>query len=246
MIKTRLLANAFIFFCISLAFTKLIFAVEFPVVISISDYKIYPGKYDEISGPDIYFSIIHNSSKIETSKPIRDNDFHSYGDMKIFGDHCQGISNLTIDDKLTVKFYDLDYDTSNVKQFWEWTQGSLYKYMAYFRKHLELMSDKNKMYDDYDAYVTAKDDPEVKKIENEITEYVMEINNRRNNREETEYIGEITINVKGVIENFKAGEEQHAANYEIRNSEIDKPIGKANLVIKRFDGIGSSIKVKSY
>ncbi|MGR3318379.1 MAG: hypothetical protein ACUZ8O_07835 [Candidatus Anammoxibacter sp.] len=251
MIKTRgrtsrSLSIVLMVFCISLAFNKVVFAVEFPVVVSVSDYKIDAGKYDEISDPDVYFSIIYNNSKIETSKPIRDNNAHTYGEMKMFGDYCEGIKNLTIDDKLTIKFYDLDYDTENVEQFWEWTQKSSYKYIAYFRKQLELMNDKDKMYDDYDAYITAKDDPETKKIEDEMTDIVMEINNRKNKKESTEYMGEITIDVRKVVEDFKSGKEQYAANYEIKIPETGKSIGNANIVITRFDGIASSIKVKSY
>ncbi|MGR3177092.1 MAG: hypothetical protein ACUZ8E_03430 [Candidatus Anammoxibacter sp.] len=251
MIKTRGRTSkshsiAFMFCCISLAYNSIAFAIEFPVVVSVSDYKIDAGKYDEISDPDIYFSIIYNNSKIETSKPIRDKNSHTYGEMKMFGDYCEGIKNLTIDDKLTIKFYDLDFDTENVEQFWEWTQESSYKYIARFRKQLELMSDKDKMYDDYDAYITAKGDPEIKKIEDEMTDIIMEINNRKNKKETTEYMGEITLDVKTVVESFKSGEEQYAANYEIKIPETDKSIGNANIVITRFDGIAASIKVKSY
>ncbi|MGR3220669.1 MAG: hypothetical protein ACUZ8H_12770 [Candidatus Anammoxibacter sp.] len=240
------LSTIFMLFCLNAAFSKEAPAVEFPVVVSVSDYKIDAGKYDEISDPDIYFSIIYNNSKIETSKPVRDSNSHTYGEMKMFGDYCQGIKKLTIDDKLTVKFYDLDFDTENVEQFWEWIQKSQYKYIARYKKQLELMSDKDKMYDDYDAYITAKNDPETKRIEDEITDIVMEINNRKNKKEETEYLGEITLDVESVIESFKSGNEQHAANYKIIIPETGKSIGNANIVITLFHGIVPSIKVKSY
>lgn len=242
----KIILTSFIVLSLFLGFTNLVFSNEIPIVVCISDYKINDEKYDEISDPDIYFSIFYNNSKIETSKPVRDSKFNSYGEMKMFGDYCQGISNFTIDDKLVVKFYDSDYDTGSVNDFWEWTQGSLYKYMATYRKQLELMNDKEKKYDDYEAYTVAKDDPEVKKTEEEIREYVMELNNRKNNKEETEYLGEIEINVVEVVGKFKSGEEQHAANYEIKNIKTEQIVGKANIVIKRFEGIGSSLKVKSY
>ncbi len=71
--------------------------------------------------------------------------------LKRFGSHCQGIGELSSEDKITIKFYDSDYDTSFVKEFWEWAQGSVYKQVAYFNKQVELMNDPNKKYDDYDA-----------------------------------------------------------------------------------------------
>ena len=237
---------SFIILTLFVGFSNKCFSNEISVVVSISDYKINDEKYDEISDPDIYFSIFHNNSKLETSKLIRDSKFNSYGEMKMFGDYCQGISNFAIDDNLVVKFYDSDYDSGSVNDFWEWTQGSLYKYMATYRKQLELMNDKEKKYDDYEAYLVAKDDPEVKKMQEEIRENVIALNNRKNNKEETEYLGEIAIDVAEVIEKFNSGKEQHAANYEIKNIKTDQVVGKANLVIKKFDGIGSSIKVKSY
>ena len=79
-----------------------------------------------------------------------------------------------------------------------------------------------------------------------MTDIVMEINNRKNKKESTEYMGEITIDVRKVVENFKSGKGQHAANYEIKIPETGKPIGNANIVITRFDGIVPSIKAKSY
>ncbi len=237
---------ALFFFCASIAFTNFASADVYPVVVSVSEYKITAGKYDEVSDPDVYLSIIYNGEKIETSKPIRDNVFHSFGEMKAFGDYCQGIKELKLGDKLIIKFYDLDYSSESTDFFWEWIEKSSYKRMAYFRKQLELMNDKDKLYDDFDAYTTAKDDPEIKKIENDITNYVMEINKRKNNKEETEYIGEITIDIEDVAKSFKAGEEQYAKDYEIKNPDQEEAIGKVNIVIKRFDGFGSSIKIKTF
>ena len=153
-----------ILFGICMLCPYIVLAEGFPVVVSVSDYKINPEKHDEISDPDVYFEIIHNGSVIETSHTIRDNNFHSFGEMKRFGSHCQGISELSSEDKITIKFYDSDYDTNFVKQFWEWAQGSVYKQVAYFNKQVELMNDPNKKYDDYDAYKATTEDPELKKV----------------------------------------------------------------------------------
>ena len=240
------LSAVLFFLCISFAFTSIVSGDTYPVVVSVSDYKITSGKYDEISDPDVYLSIIYNGEKIETSEPVMDNNFHSFGEMKAFGSYCQGIKEFKPGDKLIIKFYDQDYSADSSDFFWEWIEKSSYKHMAYFRKQLELMNDKNKKYDDFDAYVTAKKDPEIKKIEDDITTYVMEINKRKNNREETEYMGEISIDIEAVVENFKGGSEQYAKDYEIKNPDLEEAIGKVNVVIKRFDGFGSSIKIKPY
>ncbi|MEE9603984.1 MAG: hypothetical protein V3V70_00305 [Candidatus Scalindua sp.] len=133
-----------ILFGICLIWPNIVIAEEFPVVVSVSDYKINPEKHDEITDPDVYFEIIHNESVIETSHTIRDNNFHSFGEMKRFGSHCQGISELSSGDKITIKFYDSDYDTNLVKYFWKWAQGSLYKHVVYFSKQVELMNDPKK------------------------------------------------------------------------------------------------------
>jgi hypothetical protein len=221
-------------------------AEGFPVVVSVSDYKINPEKYDEISDPDVYFEIIHNASVIETSDTIRDNNFHSFGEMKRFGKHCQGISELLTEDEITIKFYDSDYDTNLVKQFWEWAQGSLYKHVVYFSRQVELMNDSSKKYDDYDAYKATTEDPELKKIENNLTDNIMAINNRRNNKREIEYMGEVVINVKWVTDEFQAGSLQHASDYEIANPSTKESIGRINLVIKRFEGYAAKYNVKVY
>ncbi len=231
---------------IYLLWSNIVLAEGFPVVVSVSDYKINPGKHDEISDPDVYFEIIHNGSVIETSDTIRDNNFHSFGEMKRFGDYCHGISALSSEDKITIKFYDSDYDTSIVKQFWEWVQGSLYKYIAYFSKQVELMNDPNKKYDDYDAYKAATEDPELKKVEDNLTDNIMAINNRRNKKSEYEYMGEVVVNVKQVTDEFQSGNIQHASDYEIVNPSTKKSIGKINLIITLFEGYGASLKIKGY
>ncbi len=233
-------------FGICLLWSNIVLAEEFPVVVSVSDYKINPEKHDEISDPDIYFEIIHNGSVIETSDTVRDNNFHTFGEMKHFGSHCQGIGELSSEDKITIKFYDSDYDTNFVKQFWEWAQGSVYKQVAYFNKQVELMNDPNKKYDDYDAYKTATENPDLKKVEDNLTDNIMAINNRRNNKHEYEYLGEVVVNVKQVTDEFQAGNIQYASNYEIVNLSNKKSIGKINLIITRFEGYGAKIKVKVY
>ncbi len=88
-------------FGICLLWSNIILTEEFPVVVSVSDYKINPEKHDEISNPDICFKIIHNGSVIETSDTVRDNNFHTFGEMKRFGNHCQGIGELSSEDKIT-------------------------------------------------------------------------------------------------------------------------------------------------
>ncbi len=233
-------------FGICLLWSNIVLAEEFPVVVSVSDYKINPEKHDEISDPDIYFEIIHNGSVIETSDTVRDNNFHTFGEMKHFGNHCQGIGELSSEDKITIKFYDSDYDTNFVKQFWEWAQGSVYKQVAYFNKQVELMNDPNKKYDDYDAYKTATENPDLKKVEDNLTDNIMAINNRRNNKHEYEYLGEVVVNVKQVTDEFQAENIQYASDYEIVNLSNKKSIGKINLIITRFEGYGAKIKVKVY
>lgn len=37
---------------------NLVLADGCPVVISVSEYKIGPGKYDEVSGPELYFEFL--------------------------------------------------------------------------------------------------------------------------------------------------------------------------------------------
>jgi len=233
-------------FGICLLWSNIVLAEEFPVVVSVSDYKINPEKHDEISDPDIYFEIIHNGSVIETSDIVRDNNFHTFGEMKRLGNHCQGIGGLSSEDKITIKFYDSDYDTSFVKQFWEWAQGSVYKQVAYFSKQVELMNDPNKKYDDYDAYKAATENPDLKKVEDNLTDSIMAINNRRNNKHEYEYLGEVVVNVKQVTDEFQAENIQYASDYEIVNHSNKKSIGKINLIITRFEGYGAKIKVKVY
>jgi len=232
--------------CIYSVWTTQVFAVGFPIVISVSDYKLNPSKYDEISEPDVYFDIEYNGTVIETSDPIRDNNFHSFGEMKPFGNFCQGINDLSSEDNITIKFYDSDYDTNLVKRFWEWVQSLLYKYIVYFGKQVELMNDPNKKYDDYDAYKAATEDPELKHVEDNLTDNVMEINNRRYNKREYEYVGEVFVNVEQVIADFKSGTIQHVNDYDIVNSTTSKSVGKINLIIMRFEGIGASLKVKGY
>jgi len=229
-----------------LLWTASLFAGEYSVVVSISDYKIDPDKHDEISDPDIYFQIVHNGTVIETSDTVRDSNFHSYGEMRRFGDYCQGISELLPEDTLVIKFYDSDYDTGLVKQFWEWVQGSLYKYIVYFERQVELMNDPKTKYDDYDAYKAATDDPKLKKAEDKLTDNIMKINNKRNNRLEHEYLGEVAVNIKQITEGFGSGESQHASGYEIINTATNKSVGKINLIIKRFEGYGSKYKTKGF
>ncbi len=223
-----------------------VFAAEYGVVVSVSDYTVEQAKFDEISDPDIYFEIVYNGEAAETSKTVRDKNSNSYGDMKKFGDFCHGITGLTSEDKLKIKFYDLDYDTGIVKQFWEWVQGSLYKYSAYFAKQVELMNDPDKSYDDQDAYKAAQSDEEVKKAESELTNSVIEINKRRINKSVTEYIGEAEIDVKKLTEKIDAGEVLQVSTYDIVNDKKEKPIGTVNVVIKYFEGFGASLKVKGY
>ncbi len=50
-----------ILFGIYLLWSNIVSAEVFPVVVSVSDYKINPEKHDEISDPDIYFDIKHYS-----------------------------------------------------------------------------------------------------------------------------------------------------------------------------------------
>ncbi len=235
-----------ILFGIYLLWSNIVSAEVFPVVVSVSDYKINPEKHDEISDPDVYFEIVHNGSVIETSRTIRDNNFHSFGEMKRFGSHCQGISELSSEDKITIKFYDSDYDTNLVKHFWEWAQGSLYKHVVYFSKQVELMNDPNKKYDDYDAHKAATEDPELKKVEDNLTDNIMAINNRRNKKREYEYMGEVVVDVKQVTDEFQAGNIQHASDYEIANPSTKKSIGRVNLIIMQFEGYGAKYNVKGY
>jgi len=235
-----------IFFGICLLWSNIVSAEGFPVVVSVSDYKINPEKHDEISDPDVYFEIIHNGSVIETSHTIRDNNFHSFGEMKRFGSHCQGISELSSEDKITIKFYDSDYDTDLVKHFWEWAQGSQYKHVVYFSKQVELMNDPNKKYDVYDAYKATIEDPELKKVEDNLTDNIMAINNRRNIKREYEYMGEVVVDVKQVTDEFQAGSMQYASDYEIVNPSTKKSIGRINLIIMRFEGYGAKYNVKGY
>jgi hypothetical protein len=232
--------------CIYSMWTSQVYGEGLPIVISVSDYKFNPSKYDEISEPDIYFDIEYNGTVIETSDPIRDSNFHSFGEMKPFGDFCQGINELSSGDNITIKFYDSDYDTKLVKRFWEWVQSLLYKYIVYFGKQVELMNDPNKKYDDYDAYKAATEDPELKHVENNLTDNVMAINNRRYNKREFEYIGEVSVNVEQVIADFQSGAIQHATDYNIVNPTSSKRIGKINLIIIQFEGFGASFKVKGY
>ncbi|MDR4499323.1 MAG: hypothetical protein MRK02_15620 [Candidatus Scalindua sp.] len=229
-----------------LLWTDYLFAEEYSVVVSISDYKIDPDKHDEISDPDIYFQMVHNGTVIETSDIVRDSNFHSYGEMRRFGDYCQGISELLPEDTLVIKFYDSDYDTGLVKQFWEWVQGSLYKYIVYFERQVELMNDSKTKYDDYDAYKAAKDDPKLNKAEDKLTDNIMKINNKRNNKQEHEYLGEVTVTIKQITEGFSSGGSQHASGYEIINTATNKSVGKINLIIKRFEGYGSKYKTKGF
>ena len=81
--------------------SNIVLAEEFPVVVSVSDYKINPEKHKEISDPDIYSEIIHNGSVIETSDTVRDNNFHTFGEMKRFGSHCQEMGKPSSEDKIT-------------------------------------------------------------------------------------------------------------------------------------------------
>ncbi len=74
----------------------------------------------------------------------------------------------------------------------------------------------------------------------------MAINNRRNNKHEYEYLGEVVVNVKQVTDEFQAGNIQYASDYEIVNFSNKKNIGKINLTIVRFEGYGAKYKVKVY
>ena len=236
----------YFFFALNFIFINNLMAGSFSVVVSVSDYKIKSRKYDEISDPDIYFDIVYNGKVIETSNTIRDNNFHSFGEIKPLGNHCQGISSLSDGDKIIIKFYDSDFDTNIVKRFWEWIQGALYKYIAYFGKQVELMNDSDRLYDDYDAFKAAKEDPEMKRREDNLTNNVMQINERRNKRKEFEYIGECTLNTEQAINDFKSGKDIFAESYKMKNASTGKKIGKVNIVIKKFEGFGSSFKVKGY
>lgn len=235
-----------ILFCICLLGVDSVFAEGFPVVVSISDYKINPYKHDEISDPDVYFLIEHNGTVIQTSETVRDNNFHSYGEMRRFGDYCQGISELLPEDKIVIKFYDSDYDTGLVQQFWEWVQGSLYKYIVYFERQVELMNDPTKKYDDYDAYKAATDDPELNQAEDDLTDNIMAINKRRNDKLQHEYLGEISVDLKQVTAAFQAGDIQYASDYDIVNTDTNTTVGKINLIIKRFEGYGAKYKTKGF
>lgn len=235
-----------ILFGFCLIWTSLVYAEDYPIVVSVSEYKINPDKYDEITGPDIYFEIVLNETVIETSKPVRDTNFHSYGDMKAFGDFCQGIRKFSPDDNITIKFYDSDYDSSITKKFWDWIHRSLYKYIAYFNKQVELMSDEDSQYDDFDAHKAATDDPELKEAEDRMTENVIAINNKRNNKHEYEFIGSVIVDVGKVMEELESGNSPFAAGYLIENPDSKRNIGKINLVITLFEGYGASLKVKGY
>jgi len=241
--------NLFSYILILLIFLFIINNVsagDFSVVVSVSDYKMKSKKYDEISDPDVYFDITYNGKIIETSDTILDNNFHSFGEIKPLANYCHGIGSLTQGDQVIIKFYDSDFDTNIVKRFWEWIQASLYKYIAYFGKQVELMNDNDKLYDDYDAYRAATQDPEMQRRENNLTDNVMKINEKRNKRKEFEYMGEFALNINQAINDFKSGKEIFADSYTIRNEKTGKKIGNANIVIKKFDGFGSSIKVRSY
>ena len=231
---------------ICLVWSALVLADEYPVVVSVSEYKIDPGKYDEVSDPDVYFEIFHNGSIIETSKTVRDYNFKTYGEMKPFGDYCVGIRNLVSGDSIKIVFYDSDYNSGVIKRFWEWVQGSLYKNIVYYDKQVELMNNPDKKYDDHDAYKTATEDPELKQKENVLTDNIMEIRNRRNNRRDYEYIGEAFLDIGPAIKEFESGNVQYASDFEIKDPRSSKKIGKVNVIIQRFEGYGASLKVKGY
>ncbi len=235
-----------LFAAFSFISSNIVCANGIPVVVSVPDYKIFPAKYDELSDPDIYFEIVYNGDVIETSETIHNNNFHSYGDIKPLGKYCQGISSLTPGDTVILKFYDSDYDTNIVKQFWEWIQSKLYKYIAYFGKQVELMNDSSKVYDDHDAYLAATNDPEMKRREDNLTNNVMQINNRRNNKHKLEYIGKAEIDTEKAVATFKSGAGVNATSNHIRSGSSQNNIGQVNVVVKRFDGFGASIKVKGY
>jgi len=236
----------YLFVILVFLITNNVTAGDFSVVVSVTDYKMKSKKYDEISDPDVYFDIIYNGRVIETSDTVIDNNFHSFGDIKPLGNFCQGIGALSQGDNVVIKFYDSDFDTNIVKRFWEWIQASLYKYIAYFGKQVELMNDSDKLYDDNDAYKAATQDPEMKRRENNLTDNVMKINERRNNRKEFEYMGECSIEINQAINVFKSGKEIFADSYKIKNEKTGKKIGNANIIIKKFDGFGSSLKVRGY
>ncbi|MEE9603983.1 MAG: hypothetical protein V3V70_00300 [Candidatus Scalindua sp.] len=103
-----------------------------------------------------------------------------------------------------------------------------------------------KKYDDYDAYKATTEDPELKMVEDKLTDNIMAINNRRNNKREYEYIGEVVVDVKQVTDEFQAGNIQLASDYEIANPSTKKSIGRVNLIIMQFEGYGAKYNVKGY